>query len=505
MSIRSAGLRAATALLLAAILAGCAALGTPGAPRGESGSDLARCEELFADVDGATAARERSDGGTARIEGHPHLRVDRFGASFRYEVLDDAGFRAWIGRLRALDRSARAAELANLDRTDPRVAALVERAGGAESLGVELERCGDRLTAADVASVQSRARLREQAAVPDDYQTWKRALGLYPITAIPFASGVRKWQAETLEVFSAPLDTLPRRGGLARYGPPGPRPTAEEVGAILDRLPADALGIREPSGADLDLLLRAYAPVLEVDTAGDFDRIGALEYGPDGALRVDTTRPAVYVRVAHTRYGGEALLQFVYTAWFPERPLDGPGDLLGGRLDGLVWRVTLDGSGLPLVFDTIHPCGCYHLFLPTGRAVPLAPPAGDEEFLFVPQRLPELPAAAAVQLRMESGTHYLQRAVPGAGAPAQTAYALLTDDSLRSLPHPAGRRSAFGPDGIVAGTERGERFLFWPMGIRDPGAMRQWGRHATAFVGRRHFDDADLMERRFLLKPGAVQ
>ena len=57
----------------------------------------------------------------------------------------------------------------------------------------------------------------------------------------------------------------------------------------------------------------------------------------------------------------------------------------------------------------------------------------------------------------------------------------------------------FGPDGLVAGTERGERFLFWPMGIRSAGAMRQWGRHATAFVGRRHFDDADLIERRFEL------
>jgi hypothetical protein len=28
------------------------------------------------------------------------------------------------------------------------------------------------------------------------------------------------------------------------------------------------------------------------------------------------------------------------------------------------------------------------------------------------------------------------------------------------------------------------------------GAMRQWGHHATALVGRRHFDDADLIERR---------
>ena len=24
--------------------------------------------------------------------------------------------------------------------------------------------------------------------------------------------------------------------------------------------------------------------------------------------------------------------------------------------------------------------------------------------------------------------------------------------------------------------------------------MRQWGHHATAFIGRRHFDDADLFE-----------
>ena len=59
--------------------------------------------------------------------------------------------------------------------------------------------------------------------------------------------------------------------------------------------------------------------------------------------------------------------------------------------------------------------------------------------------------------------------------------------------------SAFGPQGLIAGTERLERFFFWPMGIASAGAMRQWGRHATAFVGRRHFDDADLLERRFEL------
>jgi hypothetical protein len=27
--------------------------------------------------------------------------------------------------------------------------------------------------------------------------------------------------------------------------------------------------------------------------------------------------------------------------------------------------------------------------------------------------------------------------------------------------------------------------------------MRQWGRHATAFIGRAHFDDPHLLERYF--------
>ena len=82
-----------------------------------------------------------------------------------------------------------------------------------------------------------------------------------------------------------------------------------------------------------------------------------------------------------------------------------------------------------------------------------------------------------------------------------TRYALRPYDELRSLPRPeGGRASAFRPDGLIAGTERAERWLFWPMGIDSAGAMRQWGRHATAFVGRRHFDDADLLEKRFVLQ-----
>jgi hypothetical protein len=97
---------------------------------------------------------------------------------------------------------------------------------------------------------------------------------------------------------------------------------------------------------------------------------------------------------------------------------------------------------------------------------------------------------------------------PSPAARAKPQYAWRSYDSLRSLPTSASQalgkpthRSVFGPDGFIAGTDRGERFIFWPMGIPRAGAMRQWSKHATAFVGHRHFDDATLMAQRFAFDP----
>jgi hypothetical protein len=101
---------------------------------------------------------------------------------------------------------------------------------------------------------------------------------------------------------------------------------------------------------------------------------------------------------------------------------------------------------------------------------------------------------------MATRTHYLQRVgvvAATATSPAMT-YALRDEDELRRLSLPAGgTRSVFDEDGFIAGAERAERFFFWPMGIVSAGQMRQWGRHATAFVGRRHFDDPGLFDRYF--------
>ena len=70
-------------------------------------------------------------------------------------------------------------------------------------------------------------------------------------------------------------------------------------------------------------------------------------------------------------------------------------------------------------------------------------------------------------------------------------YSLVDYGQLRSLPrHQDGRASMFDQDGLGIGTERLERFILWPTGVLSPGAMRQWGHHAVAFVGTRHFDNS---------------
>ena len=193
-------------------------------------------------------------------------------------------------------------------------------------------------------------------------------------------------------------------------------------------------------------------------------------------------------------------MQLVYTIWFPERPARAAVDFLSGHLDGIIWRVTLAPDGEPLLYDSIHPCGCYHQFFPTPRARVRPAPDVLEEWAFIPQGLPRVAEGERPVVKLASGTHRIEGIELVRGIDSLVRYQLRSYEELRSMPRlDGGRRSAFAPDGRVPGSERAERFFLWPSGIASAGAMRQWGRHATAFVGRRHFDDADLIERRFEL------
>jgi len=493
-------------VLLAAALAGCAAQSGLERHLESDAGPLRECAEWFRSLDARVDETGVRDVQQTRVPGFPYLRVDRLHAALRPIAAKDArSLNAWAARLSTLDLEARSAEIDNLPRED--FEALPGMHGAARELALDRTReCGERMRAADLADPQARHRMLDGASVPDDYSTAMRILGLYAFTRLPFASGVRDWQDQTRADFRHREDSS-RGAATARFVPPGAEePDFHAAARILARGESDPLGFPEVSRHEFDWLSSAYAPIFEIPTGGgyDYDRFGALAWrSGESTPGVDTTEPVVYRQLTYTLYEGRILPQLVYTIWFSERPAQGRFDVLAGELDGLTWRVTLAPDGEPLVYDSIHPCGCYHMFFPTARARPTAAPEPNEEWVFAPQSLPRVRSGERPLVRIASGTHAIEGVALVRGRGGAARYAFRSYDELRALPRPeGGTRSAFGSDGLIAGSERLERFYFWPMGIDSAGAMRQWGRHATAFVGRRHFDDADLFERRFIFSIG---
>lgn len=474
----------ATCLLLALLLAGCATLG-----QAPADDPLADCRMLFRETDVAIERAGVRDHGPSLVGGFPYLRTTRLLASFRDELSEPQQWAAWGGHMAALDAQARALELRNLP------APLPGRRN--DLLRDELDLCRVRLLAADLAQPARRAALRDAVRVADDYVTWWRVAGLYPLSALFVSSGIKGWHAATRDTFATPLTALPVAGELVRWAPPSAMSaqaplTPTEIGKLLSSS-HDALGIPQPAPADLKRLFDHFSPVWEVDVADDTDRIGMLRWG--NGPQVDVTQPTLYRQLSHTRLGKQVLLQLNYIVWFPARS---GNDIYAGRLDGINWRVTLGPDGEPWLYDAIHNCGCYHVFFPS-RHLRLRSdlPSGYFE-------APLLPQAAPVQrplvLRIAHRHHLIQRVYHDASpslSPAAQPMAWEEYDALRSLPHDGAYRSLFGDHGLIAGSERPERFILWPMGIRSAGAMRQWGHHATAFVGRRHFDNAFLIESLF--------
>jgi hypothetical protein len=463
----------------------------------------AECRAWWQSLDAAVDEAGVRDAEAALIPGFEGLRSTRVLSALRLEAAgSQQAFAAWLQAAAQEDRLARSAEMANLP--PPALASLgVYNPAAAQERS---DRCREQGLQTLLASAALRDRLLAMAEFPSRYNPWSRAVGLYPLTRLPFFAGVQRWQDRHASAMKAWQNNTPPltvwQAPASEH--PGPMPSQR-----------DALGLPQWSDAQARAWLAWHAPHFAVDTRGPFDRFGRPYWpavagqGPgSSAPEIDTTQAVVYQRVTTTRLDGRWLPQLVYTLWFPQRPASGPLDLLAGNLDGLVVRLTLDEQGKVLLLDTMHACGCYHLFLASSRLKPKPHEAPDEEWLFAPADLPDLQPGQTLMVQVSSGSHDVMGVVASARSPADAGaggalrYGLDPEQALRSLPvggfgAAGSRRSLYGPDGLVPGTERGERWLFWPMGITSAGAMRQWSHHATAFVGQRHFDDPDLLERRY--------
>lgn len=458
--------------------------------------DAAGCARFFRDMDDKVDEFGVADAGAGRVTGFPSLRTDRLLASFAGNELTAEAYAAWLERLRGLDETARLIEWRNLP--EPAKSALP---ASDERNAVEtISHCSRILTEQVLISRERRARLLSEIQAPDAYSTWQRVLGLYFLTRWAVVDGVRQLHNEMRAPFLKPFQNSAANDRRIRYAPPAPPAIqAAEVAEILAQAAANPLAIPEPSDSQLERLFTAYAPVWLVDTASDDDRIGEVIPGMDGKARINIQKPVVYRLTSHARFGNQVLLQLNYAVWFPARSATGLLDIYAGRFDGLIWRVTLRMDGRPLAYDSIHSCGCYYLIFP-GQGVRVAQPRDGSEPILTPGPILARQPGERVEVRVSAGNHFIDGVAMRQPAADAEQYGWRDYDGLRSLPMPnGGYRSLFGADGLLPGSERPERFLLWPMGVPSAGAMRQWGTHAIAFLGKRHFDDPRLMEK--LLRP----
>jgi hypothetical protein len=460
------------------------------------GVSTENCEAFFLSLDQQIAEAGVMDSGAFRVKGYPYLRANRFLASFREEAMDRDAFTAWVDHMQSLDHEGRRYEIANLPTANG--SALLP-ADSITDPGENVVTCGNLLKALDFQDDNFREqRLKKQVDAPDEYCLLRRILGLYPLIRVFVSMGVDNWHADAKKSFS----TMPPTAWTStRYVPEksGERPSIHQIIAQTRR---DALGIPDYTPRDLKALFQMYAPAWDVQTQDDHDRIGAPFWTREGELGVDTGMPLIYTLLSFTRFGKNILSQLNYIIWFPSRPMKNALDIYGGFLDGINYRVTLDKNGEPLLYETIHNCGCYYMAFPTKKLQVRETIDYAESPLIL--QTPEVdPVSEFMTVAITSRTHDVQHLYPLARdtQSESVAYSLADYGQLRSLPrHKDGRASMFDQNGVVIGSERLERFILWPTGVLSPGSMRQWGRQAVAFAGIRHFDDPFFMEKIFMEK-----
>lgn len=341
------------------------------------------------------------------INGFPHLRANRFLASVGDRATSNDAFAEWMEQMRQLDSMGKKLELANLPAWAKE--RLVSEKPIVGTFDSALAYCGKLLNKVSLHAPAHKKILLEQAKVPDAYQSWKRIVGLYPLVRYVATSTIKRLHSDLEASFKAPLEKLSKLGKLTRYSPPDKLMlTPEHISAMMKASISNPLGIPNLTPLQLWQLFSHFAPVLEIDTRNDTDKIGTVVIGSNDQSQIDINLPTIYVNYSYNRWHGNMLLQLIYQIWLPAREKTDILDLYGGSLDSVIWRVTLDTEGTPIAYDSIHACGCYYLLFPAKGYRAITPKDGAEPVLS-PKSITSIPPGQRILLRLQSRTHYLQQ------------------------------------------------------------------------------------------------
>lgn len=215
-----------------------------------------------------------------------------------------------------------------------------------------------------------------------------------------------------------------------------------------------------------------FAPLFVVeDNQLSYNRPGApyLYRASDGGISasVDPQRPALYFQEARFQGAHGSYRNLIYRLHFSEVPA---GHLTSGKNAGLVIVVTLDDQGRPLLYTTVHTCGCYLAITPTSHLPERALPVGwnrqqQEVYGEVLPGLLRFPAedkSVRLLITLRTGNHRVMelRLITEQQVLQATGLTLLPVSTLRHLPLNGETASFFEEEGARRGYVRDSR-KFW--------------------------------------------
>ncbi len=460
------------------------------------------CQSFLSALDERVNHSGVRDAATYPIPGFPYLRSNRFLSSIKDRIDRLGGREQWILWMQKLDLEAREKEISNLPED---VVSSFQVGQGTvpirEQLNERMKSCSAKLFGHDKAQPDFYRILKSVVEIPDEYSFAMRAIGLYPLVAIPVAILTDASRKKVLSWYEANLENLPVDGRLKSFVPAKAFSLSqEEIQTIMDSSRENPLNAPVLGEDHRKKIVEHYAPVFVQDVAAPYDRIGRLVWNGD-CPDVDGEKPTVYYYFSNAFLKGRPILQVNYVIWFSERAGQRAPWIERGHLDGLTLRISLDERGKPFMVDVVNDCGCYHFFVPAKERVDriISKPMRFDPF--VPQWLPDLLSGQRFGVRLNSGWHQVQRLIAGEDYPEPIPYELVPYEVLEVLPGEDGRsESIFSFQGIAKCSERVERFILFSMGIPKIGSMRQRGHHAIELIGRTQFDDPTLFDESFVFK-----
>lgn len=444
--------------------------------------DYWNCRDQYAEIDARIDASGVRDAEFYRVPGYPYLRTDRLLATFGPQVRSVDEVSEWVRRMRELDQESRDYEYMNLGLSELEAAQLRDR----------FLNCGRVLANIELTEPGALDALVAQVYPKDAYSLAARFFGLHALRKFAIDAN----ETGLREELSSSRQQAPTDDGSAIQGwTVKPAEDLRLLQAVTAAVQFNVLGFPNLFGSQWRALAEIHAPRLWIESTDESEGPAAPTWTSAG-LQADSARPIVSYQIGYTRFGDDLLIQITYSVWFRSAVTS-----RSSPIDGLVWRVTLDRQLEPLTYESLHPSGADHRWYPV-RALTVRDDADLGESFVSPQ-----PSPRRAVLRIAAHTHRLmQVASDAASGPAtQREFELRPYEELYTLPHPGGGTcSLFGPDGLVPTSRGSDEATGWWSGIRRPGALRQTGHQAIGRIGRRHFDDPDLMEATFVA-PSAVE